>query len=146
MRQLLNTGWMHNRARLIVGSFLTKDLHLDWREGELWFQRLLLDGEPPQNNGNWQWIASVGTDPAPAYRRMYNPTLQAQRFDPDGTYIRRWVPELRQVSDERLFEPWAMSEEEQRAAGCVIGSDYPKPIVDHQEERRRALARYRTAA
>ncbi len=146
MRQLANTGWIHNRARLIVGSFLTKDLHLDWRDGELWFERLLLDGEPTQNNGNWQWIASVGTDPAPAYRRMYNPTLQAKRFDPDGTYIRRWVPELRQVSDEKLFEPWTMSEEEQRVAGCVIGRDYPEPIVDHKEERRRALARYRAAA
>ncbi len=146
MRQLARTGWMHNRARLIVGSFLTKDLHLDWREGERWFERLLLDGEPAQNNGNWQWIASVGTDPAPAYRRMYNPTLQAQRFDPGGAYIRRWVPELERVPDEKLFEPWTMSEREQRAAGCVISRDYPAPVVQHKVQRRRALERYRAAA
>jgi deoxyribodipyrimidine photo-lyase len=146
MRQLAQTGWMHNRARLVVGSFLTKDLQQDWRVGERWFERLLLDGEPAQNNGNWQWIASVGTDPAPAYRRMYNPTLQAQRFDPRGEYIRRWVPELAPVPDDRLFEPWTMSAEQQRAAACVLGRDYPAPIVDHGAERRRALDRYRAAA
>ena len=142
MRQLAHTGWMHNRARLIVGSFLTKDLHLDWRHGEAWFERLLLDGEPAQNNGNWQWIASVGTDPAPPARRMYNPALQAQRFDPDGSYVRRWVPELAEVPDEHIVEPWEMSESQQREAGCRIGSDYPRPIVDHAQERRRALERY----
>jgi deoxyribodipyrimidine photo-lyase len=143
MRQLAQTGWMHNRARLIVGSFLTKDLHLDWRAGEAWFERLLLDGEPAQNNGNWQWIASVGTDPAPPARRMYNPTLQAQRFDPDGSYVRTWVPELRSVPGERLFEPWEMSAAQQREASCRIGRDYPEPIVDHHHERRHALERYR---
>ncbi len=146
MRELERTGWMHNRARLVVGSFLTKDLHLDWREGERWFERLLLDGEPAQNNGNWQWIASVGTDPAPAFRRMYNPTLQGRRFDPDGAYVRRNVPELRNVPDPRLLEPWSMSETEQRQSGCVIGRDYPAPIVDHKQERREALERYRRAA
>jgi deoxyribodipyrimidine photo-lyase len=146
MRELARTGWMHNRARLIVGSFLTKDLHLDWREGELWFERLLLDGEPAQNNGNWQWIASVGTDPAPAYRRMYNPTLQGRRFDPRGEYVRAWLPELAGVPDEKLLEPWTMTRAEQRAAGCTISLDYPAPIVDHSRERRRALARYSAAA
>ena len=143
MRQLAQTGWMHNRARLIVGSFATKDLHLDWRAGEAWFARLLLDGEPAQNNGNWQWIASVGTDPAPPARRMYNPTRQAQRFDPDGSYVRAWVPELHAVPGERLFAPWAMTAAQQRDAGCRIGRDYPEPIVDHHQERRRALQRYR---
>ncbi len=142
MRQLAHTGWMHNRARLIVGSFLTKDLHLDWRHGEAWFERWLLDGEPAQNNGNWQWIASVGTDPAPPARRMYNPTLQARRFDPSGSYVRRWVPELARVPDAHLAEPWAMLEREQRDTGCRIGRDYPEPIIDHHTERRRTLARY----
>ena len=142
MRQLRRTGWMHNRVRLVVGSFLTKDLHLDWRAGEAWFARLLLDGEPAQNTGNWQWIASVGADPAPAFRRMYNPTLQAKRFDPTGAFIRRNVPELADVADQRLFEPWTMTEAEQRESGCVIGRHYPAPVVDHQHERRRALERY----
>ena len=145
MRQLRETGWMHNRVRLVVGSFLTKDLHLDWRIGEAWFARLLLDGEPAQNTGNWQWIASVGADPAPAFRRMYNPARHQERFDPDGAYVRRWVPELRDVPPERLSEPWTMSAEEQSVAGCVIGRDYPEPIVDHAAERWRALERYRAA-
>jgi deoxyribodipyrimidine photo-lyase len=142
MRQLAQTGWMHNRARLVVGSFLTKDLHLDWRAGEAWFERLLLDGEPAQNNGNWQWIASTGVDPAPPFRRLYNPALQQRRHDADGSYVRRWVPELGRVPDARLAEPWTMDTAEQRAAGCQIGRDYPAPIVDHATERRRALERY----
>ncbi len=145
MRQLARTGWMHNRARLVVGSFLTKDLHLDWRLGERHFASLLLDGEPAQNNGNWQWVASVGVDPAPYFRRMFNPTLQQRRFDPGGAYVRRWVPELRDVPLRRLAEPWKMSDSEQAAAGCVIGRDYPPPIVDHAHERLRAIERYRAA-
>jgi deoxyribodipyrimidine photo-lyase len=142
MRQLAQTGWMHNRARLVTGSFLTKDLHLDWRLGELHFARHLLDGELAQNNGNWRWIASVGVDPAPPARRMFNPVRQQRRFDPDGVYVRRWVPELAQVPDAKLAEPWTLTDDEQRAAGCVIGRDYPAPIVDHAHERRRALALY----
>ena len=133
MRQLAATGWMHNRARLVVGSFLTKDLHLDWRDGERHFQRLLLDGEPTQNNGNWQWIASVGVDPAPAFRRIFNPTLQARKFDPDGTYIRRWVSELAAVDDADVHDPPPLVR-----AAC----GYPEPVVDHAAERRRALERY----
>ncbi|MCW3038608.1 MAG: deoxyribodipyrimidine photo-lyase [Solirubrobacterales bacterium] len=146
MRQLARTGWMHNRARMVTGSFLTKDLHLDWREGERWFAHKLLDGEPLQNNGNWQWVASTGVDPAPYFRRMFNPTTQAKKFDPDGEYIRRWVPELADVPPKRIHEPWTMSDEEQRAAGCVIGEDYPEPIVDHKAERLRAMERYRAVA
>ena len=146
MRQLAQTGWMHNRARLVVGSFLTKDLHLDWRDGERHFARLLLDGEPAQNNGNWQWIASTGADPAPYFRRMFNPMIQQRKFDPDGAYVRRWVPELRDVPVRRLPEPWTMSDEEQQDAGCVIGSDYPAPIVDHAHEREVARQRYGAAA
>jgi deoxyribodipyrimidine photo-lyase len=142
MRQLARTGWMHNRARLVTGSFLTKDLHLDWRLGEAHFEALLLDGEPAQNNGNWQWVTSVGVDPAPYFRRIFNPMLQQRRFDPEGAYVRRWVPELRDVLDDRLVEPWTMSEEEQAAANCVIGRDYPAPIVEHAHERRRAVERY----
>jgi len=146
MRQLRGSGWMHNRARLVVGSFLTKDLHLDWRAGERHFMRHLLDGDEANNNGNWQWIASVGADPAPYFRRLLNPTTQQQRHDPNGEYVRRWLPELRDVPVEHLAEPWKMTGEEQRAARCVIGRDYPQPIVDHAEERRRAIARYRAVA
>jgi deoxyribodipyrimidine photo-lyase len=119
MRQLAREGWMHNRARLVVGSFLTKDLGIDWRWGERWFMRLLLDGDMASNNGNWQWIASVGVDPQPAFRRMFNPERQQARFDPDGAYVRRYVPELRD------------------------GRGYPEPIVDHAQARHEALARYR---
>ena len=145
MRQLRATGWMHNRGRLIVGSFLTKDLHIDWRRGEAHFMRWLLCGDEAQNNGNWQWISSVGVDPAPYFRRMYNPATQQERHDPDGEYVRRWVPELREVPLDKLAEPWTMSEDEQEAAGCRIGTDYPEPIVDHAEERKRAMDRYRAA-
>ena len=143
MRQLRREGWMHNRARLVVGSFLTKDLGIDWRAGERWFMRLLIDGDQANNNGNWQWIASVGVDPQPFFRRIYNPARHMERFDPRGEYVRRYVPELRGVPDEYLREPWMMPDEVQRAAGCVIGEDYPEPIVDHREAREEAFARYR---
>ena len=143
MRQLRAQGWMHNRARLIVASFLTKDLHLDWRLGEAHFMRHLLCGDEAQNNGNWQWITSVGVDPAPYFRRLYNPMAQQERHDPDGAYVRRWCPELRDVPLERLSAPWTMSAQEQAASGCAIGRDYPAPIVDHKQERERAIARYR---
>jgi deoxyribodipyrimidine photo-lyase len=128
MRQLAATGWMHNRARLIAACFLVKDLHVDWRRGERHFMRLLLDGDEANNNGNWQWISSVGVDPAPVYRRLYNPTLQQQRHDPEGEYVRRWVPELRGVPQERWPDV------------------YIPPIVDHAVERRRALEAYAAAS
>jgi deoxyribodipyrimidine photo-lyase len=142
MRQLRREGWMHNRARLVVGSFLTKDLGIDWRWGERWFMQMLIDGDEANNNGNWQWIASVGVDPQPAFRRIYNPARHAERFDPRGRYIRRYVPELRKVPDQYLPEPWTMPDELQRRVGCVIGADYPGPIVDHVPARQSALARY----
>ena len=145
MRQLRREGWMHNRARLVVGSFLTKDLGIDWRWGERHFMRLLIDGDEANNNGNWQWIASVGTDPQPAFRRIYNPARHMERYDPEGAYVRRHVPELRDVPLEFLAEPWTMPDDVQRASGCVIGRDYPEPIVDHAEARRRALERYAAA-
>ena len=146
MRQLLREGWMHNRVRMVVGSFLTKDLGIDWRRGEAHFMRWLLDGDPASNNGNWQWIASVGTDPAPVYRRILSPTRQQQRFDPDGVYVRRYVPELAAVPDAYLAEPWTMSDELQAECGVVIGRDYPEPLVDHAQARRAALDRYAEAA
>jgi deoxyribodipyrimidine photo-lyase len=146
MRELASTGWMHNRARMVVGSFLVKDLGIDWRWGERWFMRTLLDGDEANNNGNWQWIASVGVDTQPPSRRILNPIVQQQRFDPEGAYVRAYVRELRQVPDEHLAEPWKMPEELQREAGCVIGVDYPKPIVDHAQARREALERYALAS
>jgi len=146
MRQLRREGWMHNRARLVAGSFLTKDLGIDWRWGERHFMRWLLDGDQANNNGNWQWVASVGSDPQPAFRRIYSPTRQMAAHDPDGSYVRRHVPELAGVPDEYLREPWTMPRAVQRRAGCVIGEDYPAPIVDHAWARREALERYRLAS
>lgn len=142
MRELARTGFMHNRARMIVGAFLTKHLWTDWRLGQEYFMRMLLDGDTANNVGNWQWLAGVGVDPAPFYRRLYNPTLQAQRLDPTGGYIRAHVPELKNVPDEYIFEPWTMPEAIQVASGCVIGKDYAAPIVDHKEARAYALLRF----
>ncbi|MFN8123978.1 MAG: FAD-binding domain-containing protein [Thermoleophilia bacterium] len=144
MRQLAAEGWVHNRARMVVASFLVKDLLIDWRVGETVFMQGLLDGDPANNNGGWQWTAGTGTDAAP-YFRVFNPVLQGKKFDPDGAYVRRWVPELRDVPDERVHEPWRMTEEQQRAAGCVLGRDYPHRVVDHAERREAVLERYREA-
>ncbi len=141
MRQLLATGFMHNRARMIAASFLTKHLLLDRHLGEAHFMAHLTDGDLASNNGGWQWTASTGTDPQP-YFRVFNPVLQGQRHDPEGDYVRRWVPELRGVATGRIHDPWLMSAAEQAAAGCRIGIDYPAPIVDHAEARARALAVY----
>jgi deoxyribodipyrimidine photo-lyase len=105
--------------------------------------RMLIDGDEASNNGNWQWIASVGVDPAPAFQRVFNPTRQLERFDPDGSYVREYVPELRDVPDGYLAQPWTMDEATQERCGCRIGDDYPEPIVDHAEARREALDRYR---
>ncbi len=107
--------------------------------------RLLIDGDEASNNGNWQWIASVGVDPQPAFRRLYNPARQQQRFDLRREYVRRYLPELRDVPDEYLAEPWRMPDAVQKQAGCVIGSDYPRPIVNHAAARREALDRYARA-
>ena len=146
MRQLRREGWMHNRARLVAGSFLTKDLGIDWRWGERHFMRLLVDGDEANNNGNWQWIASVGTDPQPAFRRIYNPARHQERFDPENRYVRRYVPELRGVPDPYMSEPWTMPAELQHESGCVIGEQYPAPLVDHRLAREEALERYRLTA
>lgn len=142
MRQLQQTGWLHNRARLIVGSFLVKDLLIDWRWGERYFMQHLIDGDPALNNGNWQWIAGTGTDAAP-YFRIFNPVSQGKKHDPRGRYVRRWLPELRDVPDGYVHEPWRMPSHVQRSAGCFIGREYPAPIVDHQKARQRALATFK---
>ncbi|HEX5828078.1 MAG TPA: deoxyribodipyrimidine photo-lyase [Candidatus Limnocylindrales bacterium] len=144
MRQLRASGYVHNRARMIAASFLTKDLLLDWRLGEAEFMRHLTDGDVASNNGGWQWTASTGTDPQP-YFRIFNPILQGKRFDPDGAYVRRWVPELAAVPAARIHEPWTMTPLEQAESGIRIGVDYPAPIVDHAEARERALAAYSAA-
>jgi deoxyribodipyrimidine photo-lyase len=128
MRELAATGWMHNRVRLVTASFLTKHLLIDWRAGERWFMARLLDGDPAQNVGNWQWVASTGADALPAFR-IFNPVLQGKRFDPEGAYVRRWVPELRGVAARHVHAPWE--------AGDAPG--YPAPIVEHREARARAL-------
>lgn len=144
MRQLVQSGWMHNRARMIVASFLVKDLLIDWRWGEKWFMQQLVDGDPAANNGGWQWAAGTGTDAAP-YFRIFNPVLQGKKFDPQGDYTRRWLPELANVPGKYLQEPWKMPREVQDKAGCVIGRDYPHPIVDHALARHSALAAYASA-
>jgi len=142
MRQLLQTGWMHNRARMIAASFLTKDLLVDWRWGERHFMQHLIDGDPAANNGGWQWTAGTGTDAAP-YFRIFNPVTQSQKFDPDGAFIRRFVPELVNVPNEFIHTPWKMPSDLQTQIGCRIGKDYPAPIVDHQLARERVLSVYK---
>ena len=137
---------MHNRARLIVGSFLTKDLWLDWRHGEQHFMRWLIDGDVANNNGNWQWIASVGVDPAPLFRRIYNPASQQKNYDSEGNYVRKFVPELKGVPDKYLAQPWTMPEHVQITSRCLIGKDYPAPIVDHAQARLEAFEHYKTGS
>lgn len=144
MRQLAETGWMHNRSRMLVASFLVKDLLIDWRWGERWFMQHLLDGDPASNNGGWQWTAGTGTDAAP-YFRIFNPILQGKKSDPDGAYVRKWLPKLREVPNRFVHEPWSMPEDVQVEVGCTIGQDYPAPIVDHAWARKRALAEFQSA-
>jgi deoxyribodipyrimidine photo-lyase len=144
MRELDSTGWMHNRVRMIVASFLTKDLLVDWREGEAHFRERLVDAELTQNAGNWQWVAGTGPDAAP-YFRVFNPVTQARRFDPDGTYARRWVPELAGLLAPGIHAPWELGPLDLAAAGVELGTNYPWPIVEHPAARDRALEAYRVA-
>jgi deoxyribodipyrimidine photo-lyase len=126
MRQLKEIGWMHNRARMIVASYLVKDLLIDWRWGEAWFMENLIDGDLAANNGGWQWTAGTGTDAAP-YFRIFNPVLQSRKFDPNGDYIRRWVPELRSMDKQDIHAPWEN--------GIKIYGYPERPIIERDKER-----------
>lgn len=139
MRQLNQTGWMHNRVRMIVASFLIKDLRIDWQRGERYFMNHLLDADVAANNGNWQWCASTGTD-AMRGHRIFNPALQSKTYDREGGYIREYVPELAKVPNRHIHEPHLMPADEQALAGCQIGVHYPAPIVDHRQAREQYLA------
>jgi deoxyribodipyrimidine photo-lyase len=141
MRQLWQTGWMHNRVRMIVASFLIKHLLIDWRKGEEWFWDTLVDADPANNAAGWQWVAGTGADAAP-YFRIFNPILQGEKFDPKGNYVRMFVPELAALPDKYLNQPWIAPQGVLDDAGIVLGETYPHPIVDHQSARRRALGAY----
>lgn len=138
MRQLWTTGWMHNRARLVVASFLVKHLLIPWQDGAAWFLDTLVDADLANNTMGWQWVAGCGVDAAP-YFRVFNPITQGERFDPDGKYVRRWVPELANVPTEFIHKPWEAPPLLMAAAGVQLGSTYPRPLVDHAEARQAAL-------
>ena len=138
MRELWHTGYMHNRVRMIVASFLTKDLFIDWRIGASWFLDTLVDADLASNTASWQWVAGCGADAAP-YFRIFNPVLQGEKFDPDGEYVKQWVPELKPVPSQWIHQPWNAP---QGKLGISLGQDYPKPIVDHAEARNMALLYY----
>lgn len=132
---------MHNRVRMVVASFLVKHLLIDWRTGEEWFWDTLVDADAGSNPANWQWVAGSGADAAP-YFRVFNPILQGEKFDPDGAYVRRWVPELARLSNNVIHQPWTATPIELASAGIELGATYPPPIVDHKQARERALAAY----
>jgi deoxyribodipyrimidine photo-lyase len=133
---------MHNRVRMIVASFLIKDLLIDWQTGEEWFWDTLVDADLASNAASWQWVAGCGADAAP-YFRVFNPTIQGTKFDPDGTYVRKWVPEISKLPDRLIHAPWTAKPIELAGAGIELGRDYPAPIVDHSAARNRALEKYK---
>ena len=135
MRQLLSTGWMHNRVRMICAMFLTKNLLVDWRKGEQFFMQHLIDGDLAANNGGWQWSASTGTDSVP-YFRIFNPITQSERFDPKGDYIKKWIPELKQLNEKQIHDPYSKNPN--------MRLDYPKPICDLKKTRQRALEAFKS--
>jgi deoxyribodipyrimidine photo-lyase len=139
MRELWHTGWMHNRVRMIAGSFLVKDLLSSWNLGAKWFWDTLVDADLASNTLGWQWVAGCGADAAP-YFRVFNPVTQATRFDPEGTYVREWVPELKRLPGPWIQQPWAAPAEVLREADVHLGKSYPKPLIDHKLARERALA------
>jgi deoxyribodipyrimidine photo-lyase len=141
MRELWHTGWMHNRVRMIVASFLTKNLQIDWRDGTRWFWDTLVDADLANNTLGWQWTAGCGADAAP-YFRVFNPVLQAEKFDPQRRYLRQWLPELVRLPDRWIHQPWGAPEQTLAMAGVILGDTYPKPIVDLQKSRTIALASY----
>lgn len=141
MRQLWRTGWVHNRVRMIVASFLVKDLGQTWREGEDWFWDTLIDADLANNAAGWQWVAGCGADAAP-YFRIFNPVLQGKKFDPEGRYVERWVPELSGLPAAMIHEPWRAPQSVLQQAGILLGRDYPLPLVDHSVARQQALALY----
>lgn len=141
MRELWTTGWMHNRVRMIVGSFLVKDLLLSWQAGAEWFRETLVDADPANNTLGWQWVGGCGPDAAP-YFRIFNPVLQSKRYDSAGLYIKRWIPELGGLRGNALHAPWTASSGELQEAGIIPGKTYPFPMVDHAGARERALMAY----
>ena len=143
MRQLWETGWMHNRVRMIVASFLTKHLMVDWRQGEAWFWDTLIDADPASNPSNWQWVAGSGADAAP-YFRIFNPIAQGEKFDSSAAYVRRWIPEIAKLPNKLIHSPWKASASQLEEASVNLGENYPKPIVDHGAARTRALAAYQS--
>jgi deoxyribodipyrimidine photo-lyase len=138
MRELYQTGYMHNRIRMVVGSFLVKNLLIDWREGERWFWDTLLDADMASNSSGWQWVAGSGADAAP-YFRVFNPILQGEKFDKEGEYVKQYCPELKKLPKKFIHKPWEAPAEILKACGIELGKDYPKPIVDLKESRKRAL-------
>lgn len=143
MRELLKTGWMHNRVRMTAASFLVKHLLIDWREGLRWFADTLVDADQAVNAVNWQWVAGCGADAAPWFR-IFNPVLQGQKFDPQGEYVKQWLPELGQLPARFVHAPWKAPQAVLRAAGVRLGATYPRPIIDHELARDRALTAWRT--
>ena len=141
MRQLWATGWMHNRVRMIVASFLTKHLLIHWHEGASWFWDTLVDADLANNTMGWQWSAGSGADAQPFFR-IFNPITQSERYDPEGRYIKRWVPELKDLPKKYVHTPWETPEAVQQRIGFTPGESYPLPIVDHKPARERALAAY----
>ncbi len=143
MRELWQTGYMHNRVRMIAASFLTKHLLVPWQKGEAWFWDTLVDADAANNAASWQWVAGCGADAAP-YFRIFNPVLQGEKFDPQGSYVRAFVPEISNLPDKWLHHPWDAPESVLSNAGITMGADYPKPIVDHSFARNRALAAFKS--
>ncbi|MQG20348.1 MAG: deoxyribodipyrimidine photo-lyase, partial [SAR202 cluster bacterium] len=141
MRELWNTGYMHNRVRMIVGSFLVKNLLLHWKSGERWFWDCLVDADLASNTASWQWVAGTGADAAP-YFRIFNPVTQGVKFDPQGEYIKKYVPELKDLDIKYLYSPWEASTQELEKANIFLGKNYPHPIIDLKDSRNKALENF----